>query len=91
MAALFMRKVIVIFWDEIDSNNQNECKLFSNSIHCVVKRCILEKMVTEQEDLVRRAICGVVSVLAAYLLKRGEWPEILDRMNTVFHVRCHNY
>lgn len=91
MAALFMRKVIVLFWNDIDSNNQNECKLFSNLDYCIVKRCILERMVAEQEDLVRRAICGVVSVLAAYLLKRGQWPEILDRMNTVFHVRCHHF
>ena len=45
---------------------------------------ILDKMQSEPEELVRRAICGVVSVLAAHLLKLGQWPEILERMNTVF-------
>lgn len=49
----------------------------------LVKGIILDKMQMEPEELVRRAICGVVSVLAAHLLKLGQWPEILDRMNTV--------
>ena len=40
-------------------------------------------MQQEPEELVRRAICGVVSILAGDLLKIGEWPEILNRMNTV--------
>ena len=50
----------------------------------IVKSMILDKMQSEPEELVRRAICGVVSVLAAHLLKLGQWPEILERMNTVF-------
>lgn len=50
---------------------------------------ILDKMQSEPEELVRRAICGVVSVLAAHLLKLGQWPEILEHMNTVFVTFIH--
>lgn len=55
----------------------------------IVKSMILDKMQSEPEELVRRAICGVVSVLAAHLLKLGQWPEILERMNTVFVTFIH--
>ena len=55
----------------------------------LVKRMILDKMQSEPEELVRRAICGVVSVLAAHLLKLGQWPEILERMNTLFVTFIH--
>lgn len=83
MAALFLRKVILIYWDSIDIQNQNQCIRICHSFYLLVKQFILDKMQQEPEELVRRAICGVVSVLAAQLLKKGQWKEILDRMNTV--------
>ena len=40
-------------------------------------------MKSEPYNLARRAICGVVSVLAAEELKNNRWKEIISHMSNV--------
>lgn len=48
-----------------------------------MKQQLLDVMAKESYELARRAICGVVSILATSELKEGRWQEVLQRMNSV--------
>lgn len=56
---------------------------FAKLRYSVVKQQLLDVMAKESYELARRAICGVVSILATSELKEGRWQEVLQRMNSV--------
>lgn len=53
------------------------------SSQSIVKSQLLLSMKSEPYNLARRAICGVVSVLAAEELKNNRWKEIISHMSNV--------
>lgn len=88
MAALFLRRVISIYWNEIDEASKEQSREWVNSFTELVKSQILLALQREPFNLARRAICGVVSKLASMELAANRWQEILVAMNNVRVLRC---
>ena len=78
-----MRKVITIYWDEIDAENQEICKPAYDFASSVVKQTILDRIRLEKEEYILRAISGVISELGKKLLKNQAWQQLLDSLNSV--------
>ena len=83
MAALFLRRVITIYWNEISTSDKEISWYRVILLSGIVKSQLLEALKKEQFNLARRAICGVVSKLAAIELEAQRWPEILATMSMV--------
>ncbi|KAK8791050.1 hypothetical protein WA158_005681 [Blastocystis sp. Blastoise] len=67
MSALFLRKVVMERWGELNDNLKEQ-----------FKETILVSLRREKIDLVRKAICGVVSTIAHIEIDNGQkWPQIV--------------
>ena len=82
MAALFLRRVIGIYWGSM-SNQDKEESWFWGGVFRVVKSQVLKALRKEPFHLARRAICGVVSKIGSIELEAQQWPEVLDAINDV--------
>lgn len=82
MAALFLRRIITIYWGELDVQTQ-ELSMFCYQFSHLVKSKLLESLRKEPFSLARKALCGVVSKLGSMELKNNRWVEILSYINEV--------
>ena len=71
MAALFLRRVIGIYWSGMSSQDKEE-----------IKSQVLKALRKEPFHLARRAICGVVSKIGSIELEAQQWPEVLNAINS---------
>ena len=42
-------------------------------------------LMNEQNESVKRAICGIISSIASFEFPLGSWPEIINTILSVFH------
>ena len=82
MAALFLRRVIGIYWSGMSSQDKEESR-FGGGAFRVVKSQVLKALRKEPFHLARRAICGVVSKIGSIELEAQQWPEVLNAINAV--------
>ena len=71
------------FYKSFDAESQSR----SRSPKCpqvVVKSCSIEMLMQEQNESVKRAICGIISSIASFEFPLGSWPEIVSTILSVF-------
>ena len=73
MSALFLRKVIMEFWDQVNDQVREQ-----------FKSSILQYLRNEKHNLVRKAICGVISYIAhSEIQNNRSWDQIINDIRTV--------
>ena len=82
MAALFLRRVIGIYWSSMSTQDKEESRV-GGGVFRVVKSQVLKALRKEPFHLARRAICGVVSKIGSIELEAQQWPEVLNAINDV--------
>ena len=70
------------FYKSFDAESQSNSRRHG-FLWDAVKSCSIEMLMHEQNESVKRAICGIISSIAFFEFQSGSWPEIVSVIQSV--------